>query len=518
MTRTPTLTLGDVAAHHAAQRPDHTAIHCQGRRMSYGELHCESNRTAHALRAHRATAGSRIGYLGRESEHYYTLALGCAKSESVLVPVNWRLTATEVDHILRDSGVEILFVEDEFMSTAADVAPQLPKLRTVVRLDDGGAPGDGFRTWQAGHPDDDLVLRSDRNTPVIQLYTSGTSGLPKGVVLGHRTFFAFTEEMRRLGEAWIDWRPDDVSLISFPGFHTAGMGWFMHGFTAGATNVIMRIFVSEEAVRLIRELGVTTTFIAPAMLQMLLDEPGVDRETFRTLRKVAYGAAPIPTALLERCLDVMGCEFAQIYASTETGSVAACLPPADHKPGSSLLASAGRACPGNELKIIDRDGHPLPAGEIGQVCVRTPTSLLEYWQLPQATQELMVDGWLLMGDAGYLDEDGYLYLCDRVNDTIIVAGQNIYPAEVEKALAEHPAVADVAVIGVPDERWGEAVQACVALRPGREATPRELMISLRGRVADFKIPTRYIFIDHVPRNPSGKLLRRQLRDGYQQQA
>lgn len=507
-------TLATIAALHAEQRPDHVAIHCEGRRTTYAALHRESNRAAHALCAQGVVRGSRVAYLGRESEHYYTIALACAKSESVLVPVNWRLTAGEVDHILRDSGADILFVEDEFLATAERVAADLDSLRTLVRLDAGDGPGAGFVKWKDGYPDRDLAPRGDRDTPVIQLYTSGTTGLPKGVVLAHRTFLAFTEEMRRHGESWIDWRPDDVSLISFPGFHTAGMGWFMHSFTAGATNVIMRIFVSEEAVRLIEELGVTTTFVAPAMLQMMLTEPGVGRHTFRSLRKVAYGAAPISGALLEKCLETMGCEFAQIYASTETGSVAACLPPADHVPGSPLLASAGRACPGNELKIVDEEGRQLPPGQTGQVCVRTPSRMLEYWGLPDATAELVRGDWLLMGDAGYLDENGYLFLRDRVNDTIIVAGQNIYPAELEKALGEHPAVADVAVIGVPDERWGEAVQACVVLRPGRQATPRDLMRSLAGRVADYKIPTRYVFVDTVPRNPSGKLLRRELREAY----
>jgi fatty-acyl-CoA synthase len=311
--------------------------------------------------------------------------------------------------------------------------------------------------------------------------------------------------------SWIDWLPDDVNLISLPGLGIAGIGWFMHGFNAGATNVIMRMFEPQLAVRLVRTLGVTTTFAAPAMLQMMLAERGVTRATFASLRKIAYGAAPISESLLRQCLDVFDCEFAQIYSSTEAGSVAVCLPPAAHQPGSPLLRAAGKACPGNEVKVIDADGRMLPPGEIGQVCVRTPARMVEYWRQPAATARTVVGDWLYMGDAGYLDDDGYLFLCDRINDTIIVAGQNIYPAEVERQLGDHPALADVAVVGVPDSPWGDTVHACVVPRPGNSVTPRQLTLFLRGRIADYKIPTAYHLVPSLPRNPSGKVLRREVR-------
>ena len=183
-------------------------------------------------------------------------------------------------------------------------------------------------------------------------------------------------------------------------------------------------------------------------------------------------------------------------------------------PGNPRLGSAGRVCPGNEVKVVGADGAPLPAGEIGQVWIRTPAHFVGYWNQPAATAQMLVDGWLHMGDAGYLDDGGYLFLCDRINDTIIVAGQNVYPVEVENAIREHPAVHDVAVHGVPHPRWGEAVHACVVLRPDEQAKPRDLMRFLHGRIADFKIPTGYDFVDELPRNPTGKVLRRVLRDRY----
>ncbi|GLX17160.1 MULTISPECIES: long-chain-fatty-acid--CoA ligase [Streptomyces] len=507
-------TLVATSAAHARDRAAHPAIVCEGRVLDYARLHRESNRLAHRLVAAGAGVGTRVGYLGRESEYYYLAVLACAKAGAVLVPVNWRLTAGEIDHILRDSDAQVVLVDEEFGAAVDRLRPELPRLRTVVRT---GLPGDhdpgaGLRAWSSGAPDGDLAPGTGPDDPVVQIYTSGTTGRPKGAVVPHRGFFTLPAAQRAAGVDWLDWRPEDVSLISLPGLGTAGIGWFMHGFNAGLTNVVMRMFLAQDAVRLIREHRVTTTFAAPSMLSMMLDERGADRSAFRSLRKIAYGGAPISESLLTRCIDVFGCEFAQIYASTETVSVAACLPPADHRPGSGLLRSAGRACPGNELKVIDGRGRRLGPGEIGQVCVKAPSTMLGYWNLPEATRAALVDGWMLMGDAGYLDERGYLFLCDRINDTVIVAGQNIYPAEVERALGEHPSVADSAVVGLPHPVWGEAVHACVVPRDGERPAARDLLLFLRDRIADYKIPVAFHFADSLPRNPAGKILRRTVRE------
>jgi acyl-CoA synthetase (AMP-forming)/AMP-acid ligase II len=508
-------TLDASSLRHAALRPDKPAILCQDREISYLRVHRESNRAARALLGAGARRGDRIAYLGHESELFYELALACAKAGTVFVPVNWRLTAPEVDHILRDSGAAVVFVEREYRAKAEELRGHLPSLRDIVQLDGPAGHDEGYQRWKAAAGPDaaaDLDPVAGPDDPVVQIYTSGTTGFPKGVVLAHRSFYTLPEATGDDGADWIDWREDDVSLISLPGFGIAGMGWFMHGFAAGATNVVMRMYVPEEAVRLIRDESVTITFVAPAMLRMMLDEPGVAPATFTSLRKVAYGAAPITSELLQESLKVFGCDFAQIYASTETGSVAVCLPPSRHIPGSPLLASAGLACPGNEVKIVDADGNALPAGEIGQVCIKAPSHMVEYWNHPEATAKTLVDGWLRMGDAGYLDENGYLFLGDRINDTIIAAGQNIYPAEVEKAIGAHPAVSDVAVVGVPDPLWGDAVQAFVVLKSGERATARELGRFLHDRIADYKVPSRWEFIDAIPRNPGGKILRRVLRE------
>lgn len=506
-------TLAEVAARQAADRPGHPAVLCEGRRVTYGQLHQESNRTARAMRAAGLGTGARVAYLGQETECFYEIALACAKAGAVLVPVNWRLTQEEIAHILRDSDTALLFTDRERRAVGARLAPALPRLREVVPLDGAEDRGAGFLAWKTGHPDDDLCpTATGPDDAVAQIYTSGTTGLPKGVVLAHRSFFNVAEAIDRYGCDWVDWRPGDRCLIGMPGFHIGGLSYAMQGFIAGATMVSTPMFVGQEVLRLIGDVGVTQGLVTPAMLQMLLAEPGATPEAFRSVRKVVYGGAPISASLLQRCLETMRCAFTQIYGSTETGNFAACLPPEDHVPGSPRLTAAGRAYPDIGLKVVGEDGTELPPGAIGEVWVRTPARMLGYHRQPAATREVVRDGWVRMGDAGFLDADGYLFLRDRLHDTIIVGGENVYPTEIENALAAHPAVAEAAVLGAPDERWGEAVHAYVVLRSGQQATPRDLMRSLKGRIADFKIPTAYVFLSELPRNPNGKVLRRTLRD------
>ncbi|MDG4794573.1 fatty acid--CoA ligase [Micromonospora sp. WMMD1082] len=510
---TPMRTLVDVVRAHAARRADVTAVQCAGRSVSYADLQAASNRAAHAIRAAGLRRGDRIAWYGKDSEHYYELLLGIAKAGAVLVPVNWRLAADEVEHVLSDSGATLLFVDADAEATADRIAAERPGLR-VVRLDRPDAPGAGFVEWIAPHPDTNPLTRVDPDDAVAQIYTSGTTGLPKGVVLAHRSFFAVREALAGAGLDWLDWHDGDRSLVCVPGFHIGGLWWVVQGLAAGITNIVMPVFTPAETVALIRAEGVTVAGMVPAMLRLVLAEPGVGSADFTAVRKVVYGGSPISEPLLAECIKTFDCDFAQIYGLTETGNTAMCLPPADHYIGSTRLQAAGRPYPGFEVAVVGEGGRRLPAGEIGEVLLRTPAAMLEYWNRPEATAQTLVDGWVHTGDAGYLDEDGYLFIRDRIKDMIIVGGENVYPAEVEAALAKHPAVAEAAVIGVPDERWGEAVHAFVVPRPGERADARELAGFLSGRLAPFKTPQQYEMVESVPRNASGKVLRRELRDRF----
>lgn len=333
-------------------------------------------------------------------------------------------------------------------------------------------------------------------------------------MLAHRSFFAIRDALANEGLDWINWCVGDIALIGIPGFHIGGLWWATQNFNAGTTVVAMRAFAARQAVDLIRDLGVTTACVVPAMLRMMLTEPGVGAKDFTTLRKTVYGGSPISEALLEESLAVLDCEFAQIYGLTETGNTAVCLPPAAHVPGGSLMQAAGHPYPGVRSKVIDGEGRELPPGAVGEVCLATPARMVEYWGLPEKTAETLVDGWIHTGDAGYVDEDGYVFIRDRIKDAILVAGENVYPAEIENVLEGHPGVAEAVVVGAPDERWGEYVHAFVVPVPEQQPSARDLHTFLVPQLASFKLPARYEFIDSVPRNPSGKILRRELRDRF----
>lgn len=509
-------TLAATLPFHARRQPTQIALMSADGLLSYRELNSLSNCSARALKALGLPAFARVAYLGQESAWYYELLFACAKSGTVLVPINWRLAAEEVKHILLDSQASVVLIEAGMIPLLQGIAAELDTMVVVVFGDGESGSYPRLDAWRGVHGDDDLPLAAAPDDPITQIYTSGTTGLPKGVILAHRSLFKVRDALHAHGEDWIDWRPGDLSLIGIPGFHVGGLWWSAQGFNAGITNVSMRTFVTSTAVELIRRYQITTACVVPAMIQMMLNEHGIGTADFTSLRKVVYGGSPISETLLDHAIRIMQCEFAQIYGLTETGNTAVCLPPAAHTPGDPRLKAAGRAYPGFALKIIDETGEVLAPGVVGEICIRTPAHMLGYWRLPQATADTLIDGWIHTGDAGYLDEDGYVYVCDRLKDMIIVAGENVYPAEVENTLCKLPQVLEAAVIGMPDKRWGEVVVGFVVFRPGHTLSPREIRMAMKGMIADYKVPTHYEFLDQVPRNPSGKILRRVLRDRFWQ--
>ncbi|MCX0272953.1 AMP-binding protein [Nocardia zapadnayensis] len=494
-------TLVAALAHNAATRTRWPALIDGSGPVEYGVLEARSRAVARALRAAGIEAGDRVLYLAQDTVAVYELLYGCARIGAVLIPVNWRLTTTEIGFILDHSGVRFVVTEtpDRLGKTCA----------TVVTLPD-------YPAWRDAAPEavsEDFPATTD--TPVVQMYTSGTTGRPKGVVLAHRTFFAVRTLLDEAGLDWIDWRADDVGLIALPSFHIGGMWWATQGLNAGVTSVVLPSFTAAGAVASVRDHGITTSCFVPAMLLLMLSEPDTGPADFASLRKIVYGGSPIGPDLLARAVETFGCDFAQIYGLTETGNTAICLPPADHRPGRRMLHAAGRPYPGVGVQIRRLDGMAADPGESGEVLLHSPARMVEYFADPDATAATVtVDGWVRTGDAGYLDDEGYLVIRDRVKDLIIVAGENVYPAEVEKAIGAHPDVHDCAVVGAPDDRWGERVHAFVVPRPGTGLTTRGLVRFLTGRLAGFKVPSRYDFVEVIPRNPSGKILRRELRERF----
>ncbi|HEY0330490.1 MAG TPA: fatty acid--CoA ligase [Rhodopseudomonas sp.] len=509
-------TLADVVRAQATARGDAIAFEFEGRRTSFAALDRHSNRVAHALAAEGIAPGQRISYLGKNSDVYFELLLGAMKADVVMAPVNWRLAPPEIAYIVNDCEAVALFVGPEFIAQIRGLAAQLPGVKSLIATEGGAAGWPDYAAWRDAQPDHAAAIAPAPRDVAIQLYTSGTTGHPKGAMLSHGNFLALVRAGKDAEQPqWNQWSADDVSLVAMPVFHIGGSGWGVMGVYHGVKGVIARDFEPHRFLDFFEAFGITRVFLVPAAMQFVVRQPRAREIDFSRLRYMLYGASPIHAALLRECLALFKCGFVQMYGMTETTGTIVALPPEDHVEGSERLRAAGRALPGVELAILDPDGNALPPRAIGEIATRSGCNMVGYWKLPEATAKTIdADNWLRTGDAGYLDEDGYLYIHDRIKDMIISGGENIYPAEVEAALGEHPDIAEVAVIGVPDEIWGEAVKAMVVLKPGRQVSAHDLIGFAHQRIAKFKLPRTVDFLAALPRNGAGKILRRELRAPY----
>ena len=503
--------LADIVRIHGAARPDTVAIVYEGRPTTYGGLDRASSRVAGGLVAEGVKPQVRVAHLDKSSDLFFELLFGVAKAGAVMVSVNWRLAAPEVLQIVNDAEAEMLFVGEEYFPIVEAIRDQLKTVRKIVSLGNRHGDWEAFADWRDRQPDTDPRLPARPQDTAVQFYTSGTTGLPKGAELTNANFAFMFEQWTR---SWL-LKPGTQNIVCLPMFHIGGAGWAIAGLYAGATNHVVREFVPTRVLEIIERDRIEVMLLVPAMILFLVQAPQIRETRLESLRLIVYGAAPIPAELLRQALEIFPCGFQQVYGLTETTGAITLLPPHDHDPGDlRKLLSCGYAQKGVELRIVGEDGRDLPVGEVGEIAVRSPQIMGGYWRLPEATERAIQGDWFFTGDAGYLDDKGYLYIYDRVKDMIVSGGENIYPAEVESALFGHPDVADVAVIGVPDERWGEAVKAIVVKKPDAEVTAAALIAWARERIAGYKLPKSVDFIDALPRNPTGKILKRELRKPY----
>ncbi len=494
------LRVADVIRRHASERPQAVALRHGARELSYAELDERSNRLAQALLAQGVGAGTRVAYLDRSSPEVVELLFAASKVGAVLVPLNWRLAVPELAAVLADSEAPVLIAGPAFREVAEHVRP--PALIVV---------GEEYERWIEAHEPRDPGGRGEAADVIVQMYTSGTTGVPKGVLTTHGNLAVTAQTSLR-------WAFDErsVSLTPLPMFHIGGIGWAYCGLWHGATTVLVSDFDAAKVLDVIEHQRVTNAVLVPTMLQLLTAVPGAAERDYSALRSIAYGAAPITTPVLKASLRTFGCALFGLYGLTETTGGVIALEPEDHDPGGPrehLLRSAGRPYPWVELKIVDPvSAEALPPRSVGEVWLRGPNVTPGYFNRPAETAAALApDGWLRTGDGGYVDEEGYLFLTDRIKDMIVSGGENVYPVEVEEALAQHADVADVAVIGVPDGHWGEAVKALVVPRPGAQPAAEDLIAFARERLAGYKLPRSVEFVDEFPRTPSGKVLKRELR-------
>jgi len=497
----------DVVARHGGR----TALCFEGRQTRYAELDRLSNQCAHALLGAGIRPGERVCAMAKNNDEFFVLLLGAMKVRACLTPINWRLAVPEIAFVLKDSSARLVVHSGEFAQAIAASAQECETPATRIAFDTDGEGTMLFADWIAAYPDTPPGIEARADDDLIQLYTSGTTGFPKGVQLSHANYRAFIDSV--LWAGWAKWDAGKASLIASPLFHVAGVNVGLISLLQGVRTILLREPNPALLVKTISDEQVAYVFLVPTLINMMLQTPECAGADFSALERVCYGASPIADDVLRRALARFQCKFSQLYGLTETTGAGTELAHEDHD--GELLRSCGRALPNVEVRIARPDGSEAAAGEVGEIQIRANCVMSAYWNRAEATNSAIDgEGWFKTGDAGYANAGGYIFIHDRMKDMIVSGGENIYPAEVENAIFGHPAVADAAVIGVPDDKWGEAVKAIVVLKPGTSADEAAIVEWARARIAGYKVPKTVDFAETLPRNPSGKVLRRELRERY----
>jgi acyl-CoA synthetase (AMP-forming)/AMP-acid ligase II len=501
--------------YYARNFPDTPCLTQEGHTRSYAEVNALANRLANGLLAEGVKPGERVAIIGENSLEHALLFLAAGKIGAVTVSLNYRLAPAELAYIINDARARALLVLDNGMlDTLAALRGDLP---ADIQLFTRAEPDSHiWEHWLARQADSAPAVAVDASAPFLQMYTSGTTGNPKGVVTTHRNMCT----QLQMNTILMPYRagPGDANVVCAPLFHIGGAGSVLGGLHAGIEIILHKAFDPVAVVEDIERYNVSGIFMVPAMIMAVLNLPDIEKRNFSQLQQIYYGASPISEAVLRRAIEVFQARFVQMYGMTETCGTVVNLSPADHDRALAgepeLLQSCGRTSVGVKLKVMDTQGNEVPNGEVGELWVHSGSNMQEYYNLPEETAKNLTDGWVHTGDAGYIDDEGFVYLKDRIKDMVVSGGENIYPVEVENALAHHEAIVDVAVIGVPDEKYGEALLAFVVLKPGTELPLQEMIDFCRERIAGYKIPRQLRIIDEMPRNPSGKILKKELRKPF----
>lgn len=489
--------------------PDRLFLRFQGRSLTYADINERVNRLGNLLQERfKIRKGDRVAVLSHNHPGYVEMYLACGKIGAVTVPMNYRLHPNDYIYLLNNSRARLLLLERELLEVYRAVKPGLEHVEDLVLLGEAEGGGNSYEELLPKYPSCEPEADVGDEDVIIQMYTSGTTGVPKGVPLSHRNLVGTAVGL--IIDVGFNVPPCDVLVVA-PIFHIGGLITILSAMIAGMSCNLKREFHPQETLKGMSEEGSTHSFMVPVMIWALLYTPEVERRDYSRFRTLMYGAAPMPEPLLKRAMEVFQCEFIQGYGLTESTGVLGLLLPEDHKIRPSATCREYRM---SELKVVNRHGDPVGPGEVGEIVARGDGMMRGYWGMEEETQGAFLDGWLRTGDLATIDEQGYITVVDRLKDMIIKGGENIYPSEVEKVLLTHPAIQQAAVIGVPDEKWGEEVKALVVLKPGQSLTEKEFLRFCRQNLARFKRPSSVEFRDQLPVNPTGKVLKKLLREEF----
>lgn len=500
--------------HRALQAtPDAVATVFGDRERTFREHIDRIARLAGGLQKLGVERSGRVAILSLNSDRYAEYLLAVPWADAVLNPVNIRWSPKEIAYSINDSGTEVLLVDDAFAPAVDALRAACPGVHTYIHCGEGETP-EGMVSYEELVATTDPVPDARRSGEELAgiFYTGGTTGFPKGVMLSHRNMVTSALGTVATGELLSG---NARFLHAAPMFHLADLAAWAGQVLLGGPHIMIPFFEPVAMLKAIEKHRPTDVLVVPTMLQLLVDHPAVADHDLSSMRRILYGGSPIGEGLAKRTLSMFpGVRMTQAYGMTEASPVAALLLPDDHH--GKTLRSGGRAAPHSEIQVVDLDGAPVPTGTVGEICVRGGHIMMGYWEKPTETAEVLVDGWLHTGDLGYLDENGFVYLVDRLKDMIVTGGENVYSAEVESALSTHPEVAQSAVIGLPHPQWGEAVHAIVVRKEGSAVTVEQIRDYCREHIAGYKVPRSVEFVTELPMSGAGKILKRELRDRPEQ--
>ncbi|MFZ7110197.1 MAG: class I adenylate-forming enzyme family protein [Desulfatiglandales bacterium] len=513
-------TYADVIYRNALLRADWEAFIYGKERITFAQFNGRVNNLIHALLSLGVVKGDVLGILSWNGLECNDICGAAMKGGYIASPFNPRLKAEELQYLINYSEANTLFVGAEFIEMVGELRPRLTKVKHFISL---GEPFSGMISYEkllVGDGDREPDVQVEEDDPLIIFYTSGTTGLPRGALYTH---FRKMEESRTKA-LQLRVEEGDRSVAVLPLFHIGGWSYFWTFFCAGACNIIMsqRNFDPEATLRTIQDEKATDIHIVPTQLVAILNLDNLEDCDLSALKRIWYAASPMPTEILRRGIEAFGPRFMQCYGQSESGPDITFLSDRDHQvvyksaDEQAILASCGRPCETVHMRIIDEANNDLGPGEVGEIIVRSKRVMKEYWRRPDETSETLIDGWLHTGDMGYYDDKGYVFIVDRKKDMIITGGENVYPREVEEILYRHPAINEAAVIGIPDPYWVEKVHAVVTLKRGAQATEEEIREFCKAHLAGYKTPKSVEFVISLPKNPQGKILKRELSAGYSQ--